>query len=224
MASSSQDSSKLTGAGAAGSTDENMNLEEQVVHLKAKIADLENNLEKEQQRRQAAEEVVIKVKKDSAHTQVIVEQEEEYISNMLMKRLAELKNEKETLAKRIEEEEEYLTNNLQMKLNEVKREKIQLENQLEQEQEFIVNKLQRKLNDLESKNTQLERQVQVLSANNSPATSLRSLDQIPSFPGLQGQNADHSRQNSRDRSSRNPPSNSSSFSYHSGLEDGRRSR
>jgi len=83
---------------------------------------------------------------------MLVEQEEEYISNKLMKRLAELKEEKESLALQIEQEEEYLTNNLQLKLDQLKREKIEMENQLEQEQEYIVNKLQRQLDDMRVEN------------------------------------------------------------------------
>ena len=72
-----------------------------------------------------------------------VEQEEECITNKLMKRLKKLRDEKETLANEVENEEEYLVNNLQKRLQKVNGEKMQLENQLEIEQEYVVNKLQK---------------------------------------------------------------------------------
>ena len=64
---------------------------------------------------------------------------------------------------KVEQEEEYLTNTLQKKLtqvccnlldfhsdlNQLKNEKIELENQLEQEQEYIVNKLQKQLSQIQ---------------------------------------------------------------------------
>ena len=42
----------------------------------------------------------------------------------------------------VEQEEEFLTNTLGKRLEAVKREKVQLELQLEQEQEYVTNKLQ----------------------------------------------------------------------------------
>lgn len=77
--------------------------------------------------------------------QLQAEQEEEYITNKLMKRLEALKREKEELARQVEVEEEMITNALTKKLQKVKEEKVQLENQLEVEQEYIVNKLQKQL-------------------------------------------------------------------------------
>lgn len=77
--------------------------------------------------------------------QLQAEQEEEYITNRLMKRLGALKQEKEELARQVEVEEEMITNALTKKLQKVKEEKVHLENQLEQEQEYIVNKLQKQL-------------------------------------------------------------------------------
>ena len=72
-----------------------------------------------------------------------MEQEEECITNKLMKRLKQLRDEKQTLANEVEHEEEYLVNNLQKRLQKVNGEKLELENQLELEQEYIVNKLQK---------------------------------------------------------------------------------
>ncbi len=76
---------------------------------------------------------------------VATEQEEEFIANNLMKRLDQLRAEKESLLVQVEQEEEYLTNTLQQKLAQLKREKVELENQFEQEEEFLTNKLQKQL-------------------------------------------------------------------------------
>lgn len=51
--------------------------------------------------------------------QAKAEQEEEFISNTLMKKIQALKKEKETLALNYEQEEECLTNDLSRKLNQV---------------------------------------------------------------------------------------------------------
>ncbi|KAG1049864.1 hypothetical protein G6F43_007837 [Rhizopus delemar] len=78
----------------------------------------------------------------------VAEQEEEYISNKLLKRISGLKKEKSELLLQVEQEEEYMTNMLQKKLSQLQREKIDMENSLEQEQEYIVNKLQKQLDSL----------------------------------------------------------------------------
>ncbi|KAI9313501.1 hypothetical protein BX666DRAFT_1977081 [Dichotomocladium elegans] len=78
----------------------------------------------------------------------LAEQEEEYISNKLLKRISGLKKEKGELLIQVEQEEEYLTNTLQKRLNQLQKEKVDLENALEQEQEYIVNKLQKQLDSL----------------------------------------------------------------------------
>ena len=51
--------------------------------------------------------------------QAKAEQEEEFISNTLMKKIQALKKEKEILAMNYEQEEEYLTNDLSKKLSQV---------------------------------------------------------------------------------------------------------
>lgn len=53
--------------------------------------------------------------------QAKAEQEEEYISNTLLKKIQALKKEKETLAHHYEREEECLTNDLSRKLNQVRK-------------------------------------------------------------------------------------------------------
>ena len=52
--------------------------------------------------------------------QARAEQEEEFISNTLLKKIQELKKEKEKLAMNYEQEEEYLTNDLSRKLAQVR--------------------------------------------------------------------------------------------------------
>lgn len=86
----------------------------------------------------------------SVTIQAKAEQEEEFISNTLLKKIQALKKEKETLALNYEQEEECLTNDLSRKLNQLRQEKVQLEQTLEQEQEALVNKLMRKIEKLEA--------------------------------------------------------------------------
>ncbi|XP_013141363.1 PREDICTED: coiled-coil domain-containing protein 6-like isoform X3 [Papilio polytes] len=97
----------------------------------------------------------------SVSIQAKAEQEKEYISNTLLKKIQALKKEKETLAHHYEREEECLTNDLSRKLNQLHQEKCRLELTLEQEQECLVNKLMRKIEKLEAetlaKQTNLER-------------------------------------------------------------------
>nr|CAB3228670.1 coiled-coil domain-containing protein 6-like [Phallusia mammillata] len=84
----------------------------------------------------------------SVNIQAKAEQEEEYISNILMKKIQELKKEKETLVNKYETEEEFLTNELQRQLSQLRQEKVELEQTLEREQEKQVNTLMRKIEKL----------------------------------------------------------------------------
>nr|CAG4641040.1 EOG090X09V8 [Eulimnadia texana] len=86
----------------------------------------------------------------SVNIQAKAEQEEEFISNTLLKKIQALKKEKETLALNYEQEEECLTNDLSRKLTQLRQEKVQLEQTLEKEQECLVNKLMRKIEKLEA--------------------------------------------------------------------------
>ncbi|CAG0916190.1 unnamed protein product [Notodromas monacha] len=86
----------------------------------------------------------------SVTIQARAEQEEEFISNTLLKKIQALKKEKETLALNYEQEEECLTNDLSRKLNQLRQEKVNLEATLEQEQECLVNKLMRRIERLEA--------------------------------------------------------------------------
>ena len=58
--------------------------------------------------------------------QAKAEQEEEFISNTLLKKIQDLKKEKESLALNYEQEEECLTNDLSRKLNQLRQEKVRL--------------------------------------------------------------------------------------------------
>ncbi|XP_076440347.1 coiled-coil domain-containing protein 6-like isoform X2 [Babylonia areolata] len=90
------------------------------------------------------------LRKASVTIQAKAEQEEEFISNTLLKEIHALKKEKERLAMNYEQEEEYLTNDLSRKLFKLRQEKIELEETLEKEQEAQINKLMRKIEKLEA--------------------------------------------------------------------------
>lgn len=64
------------------------------------------------------------LRRASVSIQAKAEQEEEFISNTLLKRIQVLKKEKETLAINYEHEEECLTNDLSRKLNQLRAEKV----------------------------------------------------------------------------------------------------
>ncbi|KAM7408513.1 hypothetical protein PAMA_002305 [Pampus argenteus] len=90
------------------------------------------------------------LRKASVTIQARAEQEEEFISNTLFKKIQALQKEKETLAVNYEKEEEFLTNELSRKLMHLQHEKAELEQHLEQEQEFQVNKLMKKIKKMEN--------------------------------------------------------------------------
>ncbi|XP_059097152.1 coiled-coil domain-containing protein 6-like [Tigriopus californicus] len=102
------------------------------------------------------------IRQASVHIQAKAEQEEEFISNTLLKKIQELKKEKESLALNYEQEEECLTNDLSRKLNQLRQEKIHLEHTLEQEQECLVNKLMRRIEKLESETSTKQNNLETL--------------------------------------------------------------
>lgn len=110
-------------------------LEVQIESLKQKVATLtEENKE---------------LRRNSVTIQQQAEQEEEFISNTLLKRIQRLKQEKESLAINYEQEEEFLTNDLSKKLQKVKAEKVEMEKTFEAESEALCNKLTAKISSLE---------------------------------------------------------------------------
>mmetsp|Transcript_9143 Transcript_9143/g.23030 ORF Transcript_9143/g.23030 Transcript_9143/m.23030 type:complete len:294 (+) Transcript_9143:328-1209(+) len=110
--------------------------------LKAELEEAKAQLVRETRRANNAIQELRHTKEQNLAVHKQVEQEEEFITNKLMKRLEQLKKEKQILANEVEQEEEFLTNTLQKRLEKVAREKEHMENQLEAEQEYIVNKLQ----------------------------------------------------------------------------------
>jgi len=74
-------------------------------------------------RLKGAQEEIKQLRYASVNIQARAEQEEEFISNTLLKKIQELKKEKETLANNYEREEEYLTNDLSRKLQQLREEK-----------------------------------------------------------------------------------------------------
>ncbi|CAH8874309.1 unnamed protein product [Trichobilharzia szidati] len=90
------------------------------------------------------------LRRNSVSIQAKAEQEEEYISNTLLKKITELKKEKESLALNYEQEEECLTNELSRKFTQLRQEKVALERTLAREQENQVSKLMRRIEKLEA--------------------------------------------------------------------------
>jgi Uncharacterized conserved protein H4 (DUF2046) len=180
-------------------------VEPTVAMLKEEVTKLRGDLQRERQRREAVERAIQDLREESTRTAMQLEEEEENITNKLMKRLTELKQEKEVLARQSESEEEYLTNSLQIRMEELQRQKHSIIASAEAEQEYIVNRLQRQLDDLKVEKSALERKVQRLSRPStpggggtpasSPALSMRSIDGLlsrgasvnlpPSTPMLQ---------------------------------------
>lgn len=90
------------------------------------------------------------LKHHSVDLQSKAEQEEEFISNTLIKKIKELKKEKETLANNFEREEEFITNDLSRKLKKIRDEKECLEKSLEKEQSLQINQLLKRIQRLEA--------------------------------------------------------------------------
>lgn len=92
------------------------------------------------------------IRESKVRMQVRVEQEEEYISNMLLKRIQKLKSDKELLALKYEQEEEHLTNDLMRKLRQLEGERDELAtrvNSSNTEQSWVVNNLLQTIRSLE---------------------------------------------------------------------------
>lgn len=153
--------------------------------LRTELAALRAELARERKRRAAAEEQVRLLRRESTLTQIRIEEEEEAISNKLMKRLSELKHEKEQIARASESDSEWVTNSLSQRLEELQRQKHKIIATAEAENEFIVNRLNKELDALRVEKHELERKVQRLSRSttpgggtplSSPSLSLRSTE------------------------------------------------
>ncbi|CAF3683486.1 unnamed protein product [Rotaria sp. Silwood1] len=140
-----------------GSTTNKNDLQLSCEHLEKRIDSLtqENRvlqieLQTFKLRLKASQQEIKQLKHSSMNMQVKTEQEEEFISNRLFKKINELKKEKETLANNYEREEEFLTNDLSRKLQQIRDEKQSLEQSLEQEQASQINKLMKRIKRLEA--------------------------------------------------------------------------
>ncbi|CAO3640995.1 unnamed protein product [Mucor hiemalis] len=129
-------------------------LHEKWVQQETRIKKLEFELEMEQGHVKILKHDNKALRQMAVDMNAMAEQEEEFISNRLLKRITGLKKEKSELLVQVEQEEEYMTNMLQKKLNQLQREKIDMENSLEQEQEYIVNKLQKQLESMKMQQSQ----------------------------------------------------------------------
>lgn len=125
-------------------------LQKRIESLQQQNRVLKVELETYKLRVKALQEENRDLRKASVIIQAKAEQEEEYISNTLLKKIQALKKEKESLAHHYEREEECLTNDLSRKLTQLRQEKCRLEQTLEQEQECLVNRLMRKIEKLEA--------------------------------------------------------------------------
>ncbi|CAD5123444.1 DgyrCDS11792 [Dimorphilus gyrociliatus] len=111
---------------------------------------LKTELEKYKQRVKTLEDDNVRLRRASVSIQARAEQEEEFISNTLLKTIETLKKDKEELAMKYEQEEECLTNDLSRKLFQLQQEKQTLETTLEHEQQKEINKLKKNTERLEA--------------------------------------------------------------------------
>ncbi|KAK7502093.1 hypothetical protein BaRGS_00006845 [Batillaria attramentaria] len=125
-------------------------LQKRIESLQQENRVLKMELESYKSKCKSLQEENKELRKASVSIQAKAEQEEEFISNTLLKEIHSLKKEKERLAMNYEQEEEYLTNDLSRKLFKLRQEKIELEETLEKEQEAQINKLMRKIEKLEA--------------------------------------------------------------------------
>lgn len=156
---------------------------EEIAALRRELALSKAEVIRERKRRHVAEEQLLDLRRESTLNQIRIEEEEEMISNKLMKRLSELKQEKEQLARASESDSEWVTNSLSQRLEELQRQKHRVIAAAEEENEFIVNRLNKELDALRLEKNELERKVARLSRSttpgavtptSSPALSLRS--------------------------------------------------
>lgn len=158
---------------------------DQIAALRKQLTSLKLELTREKKRRLAAEDQIRDLRRETTLNQIRLEEEEEMISNKLMKRLSELKHEKEQIARASESDSEWVTNSLSQRLEELQRQKHRIIAAAEEENEFIVNRLNKELDALRMEKLELERKVQRLSRSttpgaltpaSSPALSLRSTE------------------------------------------------
>eukprot|EP00916_Digyalum_oweni_P018461 GHVL01030928.1.p1 GENE.GHVL01030928.1~~GHVL01030928.1.p1 ORF type:complete len:416 (-),score=123.53 GHVL01030928.1:184-1431(-) len=91
---------------------------------------------------------------------VQLEEEEEFLTNKLMRRIEELHKEKASILQQVEEEEKRLSEEFNIKMQAAVKQRESFENQLEYEQEFIVNKLQKQIKQIQEEKQNLQEKVE----------------------------------------------------------------
>lgn len=104
--------------------------------LLARIRTLEHQLEVERANCRQLEQDKRVLRQACVSLQQHAEEDEEHISNSLMRRIRDLEKEKAAL-----EESGGDSKALHLQLDQLRKEKVDIENQLEQESEFVVNKM-----------------------------------------------------------------------------------
>jgi hypothetical protein len=122
--------------------------------LQARVAALEKALEAKRQTVAALTEHKRTLKHSFVELHATLEQDEEFISNTLLKRIRALEAQRQAL-----EVTGIDTAHLEAQLRSLKQDKIDLENLLDEETEYIVNKLTKDKRRLESENTLLQAQL-----------------------------------------------------------------
>lgn len=135
--------------------------------LPARIRSLEHQLEVERANCRQLEQDKRILKQACVSLQQHAEQDEEYISNALLKRIKDLEREKARLEAAGED-----TQALHYQLERLRREKVELENRLEQESEYVVNKMAKEKERLLEKNHQLEEKLQRQESSPAMDTTL----------------------------------------------------
>ncbi|KAI6214989.1 hypothetical protein M3Y94_00332800 [Aphelenchoides besseyi] len=103
-----------------------------------------------------------RMRETNVKMQARVEQEEEYISNMLLKRIQKLKSDKESIALKYEEEEENLTNTLSKKLFQLEKQRDELLNRISTQQSTTIDSLLLKVRKLEAEVRQNQKTLEQL--------------------------------------------------------------
>jgi len=142
--------------------------------LRAELADVTSELESQRQHNRVLKESLKRQRDITSNLVCKVEAEEENITLTLVKRLNQLRKEKEELAVSVEAEEEFVVNKLMKRLEVLRKEKIEIEMVMEKEQEAMVNKL------LRERDAALAEIKQLRNLRHSSVTSPRSSSTIRS--------------------------------------------
>eukprot|EP00475_Leptophrys_vorax_P024320 TRINITY_DN3354_c0_g1_i3.p1 TRINITY_DN3354_c0_g1~~TRINITY_DN3354_c0_g1_i3.p1 ORF type:complete len:194 (-),score=56.66 TRINITY_DN3354_c0_g1_i3:353-934(-) len=119
------------------------------------VDELKAELARERAKSHALSEELIRLKEQQLRQHVEIEQEEEFITNKLLKTLRNLEKEKNQILMEIDREQEYLTNTLHRRMSQIMREKKDLENQLKVEQDYISLNLQKKIDAVRAERTSI---------------------------------------------------------------------